>query len=508
MPRFKSMRTLALVVMAMASNSIAGEVDPIVQKRWFEARSSHFHTYSCGPTQEVAKVIARLEQFRQAYSTLAGAQAVASPPIVVFAFPDEEAMKPFLPLYQGKPASLTAFFNRNVDENLIVLPLGNPFSLELIFHEFTHLLLRRNERIWPLWLSEGMAEIYSTFEVLPGGQRARIGKPIPRHLRLLAHSTMMPLSQLFAVDHDSPEYNESQHQGIFYAQSWLLTHYLMLGNNADHKARFGQLTALLRQGQTPQQAFTNAFRVPLKTMEAELNRYLSGEKFASTDLILNTGLNGPQAFVTAGISTGEVCFRLGDELLRIGRLDTAEAYFALSQKLAPNSPHAYEGLGFLAAEKRNSGEAVRWLDQAFKLHSTNFLSHFVYAREKYRLTTDRPDIYSTLDAAAAGEIRGQLTQSIELMPQFGPAHHLLGFFELVQGEKLNEAETELKKAIELEPENQSYLLSLAQAQLINEGADTSKRTLQLLLKPGVDTKLRTTAEQMIEEMERHPPRKR
>ena len=75
-------------------------------------------------------------------------------------------------------------------------------------------------------------------------------------------------------------------------------------------------------------------------------------------------------------------------------------------------------------------------------------------------------------------------------------------------ENLAEAEQQLKKAIELEPENQSYLLSLAQAQLINEGQDTSNRTLQLLLKPNVDPRVRTHAQQMIEELDKHPRRGR
>src|SRR5436190_1725389 len=137
----------------------------ILQRPWFQARTAHFEVYSCGTTQQVGKVLERLEQFREAYLLLAGAQAVASPPIVVMAFPDHETLKPFLPLYRGKPANLSAFFKRGSDENLIVLSLAesDSRSLQVVFHEYTHLLFRHNERFWPLWLKEGMAEIYSTF---------------------------------------------------------------------------------------------------------------------------------------------------------------------------------------------------------------------------------------------------------------------------------------------------------------------------------------------------------
>ena len=227
-----------------------GEKAPLTQRGWYEARTAHFHTYSCGPTREVARLTARLEQFYAAYAVLAGTQAVASPPIVVMAFPDHAAMEPFLPVYQGRPANLAALFKRDSDENLIVLSLSNAgaSALEAVFHEYTHLLLRHNQQFWPLWLKEGMADVYSTFEVA-GEHTVRVGRPMDLYLRLLDRRPLLPLRELFAVTHDSPEYNERERQGIFYAESWLLTHYLMLGDNPSHKARFGQLTALLRLGQ-------------------------------------------------------------------------------------------------------------------------------------------------------------------------------------------------------------------------------------------------------------------
>jgi len=83
--------------------------------------------------------VARLEQFRAAYSVLAGTQAVTSPPIVVIAFPDRASLEPYLPIYNGQPANLAAFFSRGSDENLIVVSLsGGPKSLEAVFHEYAH----------------------------------------------------------------------------------------------------------------------------------------------------------------------------------------------------------------------------------------------------------------------------------------------------------------------------------------------------------------------------------
>src|SRR6266581_9397692 len=96
--------TVSLALAAVAARA-EDDLSPLLRRHWFEARTAHFNVYSCGDTQQVSKLTARLEQFRQAYSLLAGAQAVASVPIVVLAFPDIEAMRPFRPVRDGKPAN-------------------------------------------------------------------------------------------------------------------------------------------------------------------------------------------------------------------------------------------------------------------------------------------------------------------------------------------------------------------------------------------------------------------
>jgi tetratricopeptide (TPR) repeat protein len=477
----------------------------LLQQRWFEARTAHFHIYSCGAPQEVNGLAARLEQFCEAYTLLAGAKAVASPPIVVMAFPDPESIKPFLPLYQGRPANLSGFFKRGSDENLIVLalpPTNSAFTgMDVIFHEYAHLLFRHNARIWPLWLNEGMADVYSTFETT--GYTVRIGKPIQPYLRLLARERLLPLADLFAVTRDSPQYNERERQGIFYAQSWLLTHYLMAGGELTYQARFGLFTKLLREGQFPDQAFTNALRTTLPTMDGELRRYLERGSFAPIQWAVPMNLVSPKALTTRAIAPVETSCRLGDVLFRIGRLDAAESYFAQARKLAPASPLPYEGLGLLAAERERPSQAVRDLKEALQRGSTSFLAWFTYAREKYRLTAESGNRYAPLPKTAAMEIRSSLKKSIALMPNFAPAHQLLGFFETVQGEDLAAAEQHLQLAIQLEPENPSYLISLAQVQFRKRDPGTARRTLEPLLLPNADVNLRQHAEELIQEVGRN-----
>jgi thioredoxin-like negative regulator of GroEL len=83
------------------------------------------------------------------------------------------------------------------------------------------------------------------------------------------------------------------------------------------------------------------------------------------------------------------------------------------------------------------------------------------------------------------------------MPDFGPTQHLLGFFEMVQGEDLAAAQKHIERAIQLEPENLSYVLALAQVQLAKQDPAAARRTLEPLCLPYVERHIRAHAEEMM-----------
>ena len=91
------------------------------------------------------------------------------------------------------------------------------------------------------------------------------------------------------------------------------------------------------------------------------------------------------------------------------------------------------------------------------------------------------------------------------MPDFGPSQQLFGFFETVQGEHLADAGQHLQRAIQLEPENLSYLLSLAQYQYRSQNPVAARQTLEPLLRPEVDAKLRADADELQQQINRHYP---
>jgi tetratricopeptide (TPR) repeat protein len=407
-------------------------------------------------------------------------------------------MEPYLQLYQGRPRTISAFFHHGLGENLIVLSLPGPdqrLNLDVIFHEYAHFLFRRNDSIWPLWLKEGMAEMYSTFET--SGHIAQIGAPIPHHLRVLTEKPLMPLPDLFSVQPNSPAYNEQERQGTFYAESWLLTHFLMAGDVPGYVSRFGQFSTLLRQGQLPAAAFTNALQTSLPAMQAQLQRYLLRGQFRPLNLLVSTNLAAPIATKVRNVAPVEVCFRLGYELLLIGRLDEAESHFLRARELAPASPLPDAGLGLLASRRGQTDVALQNLQSAISRGSDHFLVYYAWARDKYRATADDEGRQTRLPDPPAAEIRQALQRSIVLMPDFAPAHELLGFFEMVQGDDPATAGQQLQYAIQLAPDDQSYLIALAQWNIRQQNPEAARQILQTLLRPNTSEELRALAQKLL-----------
>ena len=275
----------------------------------------------------------------------------------------------------------------------------------------------------------------------------------------------------------------------------------MLGGNTSHRSRFGTYTVLLAQGQSAVQAFTNAFSVSTGAMLKQLQGYLERGKFASLDLAVNASLYSPRLLERRSLAPVETCFRLGDQLLRVGRLDAASRYFAEAEKLAPESPLPYEGQGLLAAESNKPQEALSLMERAIRNGSKSHLAYYIYGREKYRLLSKQPGNGGERPEAGVAEVRRAAEKALALMPGFAPAEHLLGVIVMAEGGRVIEAQRHLARAVELEPENDGYRLTLANAQVAGKDLEAARHTLSPLWLRSVDPEVRERAEEILKATE-------
>src|SRR5262249_35362159 len=144
-------------------------------------------------------------------------------------------------------------------------PGDNPYST--MYHEYYHSLTMPYFPELPVWLSEGLADFFGQSEV--NGNLATMGMANPVLIDQLRHTKLIPLDVLFHVDAASPYYNEEDKTSVFYAESWALTHFLLIGDKQSHRQMLVDYTQALAAGMPADQAALKSFG-DLKKLQAQL----------------------------------------------------------------------------------------------------------------------------------------------------------------------------------------------------------------------------------------------
>src|SRR5262245_45711711 len=265
-PILRSVILTALVSVA-SLNATAAE-------KWNSLRSKNLTVVGNATEAQLRAAASDLEQFREAYlDVFTDTMKTATVPTVVVVFRNDETYRPFKPLVDGGAAAITGYFQAAEEVNYISLVAGQPIP-KTVLHQFAHSLTRDLPTSIPLWFTEGIAEFYSTFEIQSKEKVYALAQRIPQHIDLLKKNPFIPLDELFAMDRSSPQYNEAQRTSAFYAQSWALVNYLLVGLNSTRQAELGEFLRLMTEGKRAPDAFQTAFKTDYKSMLAELDYYV------------------------------------------------------------------------------------------------------------------------------------------------------------------------------------------------------------------------------------------
>ena len=468
---------------------------PVLAKdKWIALSTKNLYVISNAGEDETREVALKIEQFHYVFTHLFGISTEGFLPVTVILFNNDDSFKPYKPLYNGKPANVSGYFQQGHDENIIALAINSNvrYPMATIFHEYTHMINSYTPRQWPLWLKEGLAELYSTFDVKK--KDVTLGKPIPHHIYKLRETNFLPLQDLFDVQRNSATYNERDKQSIFYAESWALTHYFMFGEKSARQPQMVEFANLIGKNVSVGRAFAQAFKTDTATIEKELRRYISKDNYQTIIYNLSNTEGDKEASVKA-LSDAEVQFHLGNLLMRMGRLDEAETYFKQAIALDANLARPYEGLGFTEMRRHNYDKAVEHLKQAVTRDSKNHLAHYYYAEALQR------EAHGQINAELAAKINDELRTAIKLRPRFAPSYRLFAHIALATNGNLKEGAIAMKNAMHLEPQNKHYAISLAQIQVRMKDYTAAKKSLEPLLAADEEEELRKSAQSMIEFIE-------
>jgi hypothetical protein len=288
---------------------------PQSRDSWRSVRTNHLFVIGNAEAEKLRQVAVWLEFFHRAFARVVSRNVIdSSVPTTVIVFRDDASFRPFKPLYQGRPANLAGFFQPGDDVNYIAISLdsGDRDPYSTAFHEYVHLHLRDNVPNTPVWLNEGLAELYGSLQF--SGADALLGAPIVPYVRILREHELLPLETLFSIGTNSPHYNEQDKSGIFYGQSWALVHYLMLGERG-RQEQFKRFLQQVSRGEDAAKAIEDSFGVTISKLEADLRAYVRRGDFTAQRI---ASVDDPQAYASytamqrTSLTEGEANFYLGD----------------------------------------------------------------------------------------------------------------------------------------------------------------------------------------------------
>ncbi|MCI0665872.1 MAG: DUF1570 domain-containing protein [Acidobacteria bacterium] len=471
----------------------------VAKETWLRVETKNFTIIGNAGAKEIRKIATRLEQFREAVSVLFGRPGHRSiVPITVFVFKDENSYKPFKPIYRGKPSDVTGYFQSSENTAHITLKAdwhsSNPY--QVIFHEYVHSLTSREQ--WPTWLNEGIAEYYSTFTMSGGDKEVIIGHPISHHVQLLRQKVGLPLETIIDVNRDSMLYNESEKKSLFYAQSWALVHYLLLGNQGNRRNQFLQFIDILRAGKNVSNAFRDAFKTDYASIEKELTDYI-GRNFYRTQIIrFDQRLFYDSDLQVSLLRDAEVQSYLGDLLWQIERPEEGELFLQRALALEPELVTAHHSLGLLRVRQNHYTEAKTHLQKAIAGGSQNYLSQYYYAYSLQWEQIDSTNYVSDFTSDSVKEMRAALKKTRELAPDFPDTYRQLAFINLVLNENLDEAVILLKRALTLAPRRDDFAFTLAQVYSRQQNYAAAREIALRIFGSSEDKTTRRRAEWMLE----------
>jgi tetratricopeptide (TPR) repeat protein len=427
----KRLTTFALIVFSVV---FLDTPRTFARDSWVSVRSNHLLVIGNGTDRDIRIVAARLEQFREVVTRIIARPEIESAvPTTVIVFKDDAAYRPF-----KTSENNAGYFQPGQDVNYITLSAetrGDQDHFNIIFHEYTHLIVNNSIGSSPAWFNEGLAELYSTLGISNTG--IVVGRPIARHVTSLRENAFLPLRLLFQVDYQSPYYNETQKQSIFYAESWAFMHYVMLNRNGERAKQVITFLELLRAHEPLDQAVQKAFATSVENLEGEFRSYIQQDRFRSAETTLSSNAKPDLSMTSMFISDAELQAYLGDLLAHSNRSD-AEIYLQKALQLDPKLTLAQSSLGILRFRQGRFGEALTYLETAANADTQNALLHYYYASALSRSNNDDVSLTIGYSPEVAARARSELKKAIALKKDFIDSYNLLAYINLVTSTEIDE----------------------------------------------------------------------
>jgi hypothetical protein len=450
-------------------------------EKWLLVQTPVFTIVSAADEDETMAWAIKLEQFRRGMQQLTGVTDEALLPATVVIFRRDEDFEPFrLRRPDGSRQEVSGYFLTHGDYAYVAFSREHEDenTQHIIFHEGTHWFLHLVDGKRPGWLEEGLAEVFSTFEFNDG--YISFGQPLPNHIVLLRQESLKPIAGFVATDVKSLPYNEDLRTSTFYAQSWLLAHYLIFSKESANTLRLGHCLELFDQNAPPAQIFEQAFGCDYNQMDQRLYFYLADGKFSVLKLPVKAE-DVSRDITLRPASAADVAIALGNLMAGVGDATEAKFYIDRAVAAAPGDPRVIEIMAQRALRDGDFEEAVSRYEQAAAAGSKNFRV-WIFLAEHCMHEAGLYEDLATADAAKARQSADYFEQAIRLSPLYPHLYQQLALTVSAVGQVSPEDGDFLRKGLGLVPDDGIITAGLAACEIKNGQVDDGRQRLRTLIK--------------------------
>jgi tetratricopeptide (TPR) repeat protein len=504
-PRLLTAALLAIAVFVHPAH--AAEKEP----QWIRLNSGHFSVLTDAGEKKGREVIVRFEQMRAVFAQLLMKTRVnMSEPLEIIGLKGDKEFAQVAPIRQGQLVNKPSFFLPGEDRTYIVLNLFEDESWRAISHEFAHWLLNYNYPPTPGWFDEGFAEYFSSLELdnkqarmggdpelklswekdLVGNQREILNPP--RSLTdLLGGPVWLAMPDLFTMKHDVSAYQEGTHHTLFYAQSWIVVHYLLNKNKLPETGKYFDLVQ--NQKLPVEEAVQQAYGMSVAQFEQAVKDYFHSlaPLFLAQDAakLRDTIDPGGQMYqLSATVSSDDV----GSSVVPVTPPEAAALQAEMAVRLPEhreqavkelnaivNQPKlenaiAHRALAWTHLQKKEFEPATEELTRASELDPRDPWVRYYLALVKYHAAQS-----SGREVHGLSNMIQDLRAVLDWNPNFAEAYNMLAIARL-EGGGVNSAMGSIRQAIQLSPRNENYLLNLAQIEMAGKKWDDATALLERL----------------------------
>ena len=515
----------ALLAMLLAPNLSFSKAKD--EPKWIEVHTAHFSVITDAGDKRGREVALRMEQMRAVFGQLLLKDKLKMPtPITVIALKSDKQYGMVAP---AKQSMAGGFYVPGRDRVYIVLNLFETDPWRAVAHPLAHYLVNYNYPPAQGWFDEGMAEYFGSIQI---GKQVEIGGDpelapewhedvfeeirrdpnTPQSLtQLISSPVWLSMVDLFSMKHDGSGTREGTHNTLYYAQSWMVVHYLVNKNKMPEAGTYFDL--VLNQKVPVEKAMVQAFDMSPAQMEEAVKTYfksLSGLGIAldqvKKPIVDPVNTQQPDHFAlpfdtdeigmtVTSVKDEDARAVIGDVMTRVPeRRD--QALRDLQQLTADpkDNEAAHRGLAGDDLRQKKFDAAADELEKATELNPQDPWIWYYRAALKYQKAQA-----TRQEMQGLANMMQDLRAVADWYPELADAYNMLGMAR-VEGGGINSALEAQRQAIALAPRNVEYQFNLGQIYVAGKKWDLAREVFTRL-KAGPDRAAASAAKQQLDDLE-------